>query len=362
MLKITYVDIIILAILSLAKIRMKIKNLRRYLKRLTLLMAVLSSTLAMLLGAIPCQATDCFAPVTASVSIGTLQTEPFPLCIAEEKQFFIQNGLDVNVLRFDTETEIMEALENGELDFAWSSEFAVVSQTMAEENISVIASIEKSFSDYLIGRRDLGIENIADIKGKRVGLSRQTILEFYLARFLELNNINTEDVSKVNIDPSQSVEDITSGDVDAVVVMLPYVAQIQANLGNMAVMWSVQSNQATFNLLSAKNEWIAQHPAVVNQLLKAMNETDDYLEQYPDQARQIIQQSGEYDDIYINEAWLEEQFFLSLDQSLIVAMEDEALWMIDSNLTTQKQIPNFLNDIYLDGLTAVEPQAVNIIH
>ena len=42
-------------------------------------------------------------------------------------------------------------------------------------------------------------------------------------------------------------------------------------------------------------------------------------------------------------------------------MEDEARWMITNNLTTEKQVPNFLDYIYEDGLKAVKPEAVNII-
>ena len=57
----------------------------------------------------------------------------------------------------------------------------------------------------------------------------------------------------------------------------------------------------------------------------------------------------------------ENQFFLSLDQSLIVAMEDEARWMIINNLTTEKQVPDFLDYIYMNGLEAVNPNAVDII-
>jgi NitT/TauT family transport system substrate-binding protein len=52
---------------------------------------------------------------------------------------------------------------------------------------------------------------------------------------------------------------------------------------------------------------------------------------------------------------------LSLDQPLITAMEDETRWMISNNLTTEKQVPDFLNYIYEDGLKAVKPEAVKII-
>jgi NitT/TauT family transport system substrate-binding protein len=59
--------------------------------------------------------------------------------------------------------------------------------------------------------------------------------------------------------------------------------------------------------------------------------------------------------------WSESLFSISLDQSLIVTMEDEARWMIKNNLTSEKQIPDFLGYIYEDALKAIKPEAVNII-
>jgi hypothetical protein len=43
------------------------------------------------------------------------------------------------------------------------------------------------------------------------------------------------------------------------------------------------------------------------------------------------------------------------------AMEDEARWMISNNLTPEKSLLDLMNYIYVDGLGAVKPEAVNII-
>jgi NitT/TauT family transport system substrate-binding protein len=59
--------------------------------------------------------------------------------------------------------------------------------------------------------------------------------------------------------------------------------------------------------------------------------------------------------------WGRYQFLLSLDQSLITAMEDEARWMIENNLAAETEVPDFLDYIYADGLEAIRPEAVNII-
>jgi NitT/TauT family transport system substrate-binding protein len=68
-----------------------------------------------------------------------------------------------------------------------------------------------------------------------------------------------------------------------------------------------------------------------------------------------------FDDAYLEIIWQRYQFSLSLDQSFITAMEDEARWMIKNNLTKEKNVPNFLDYIHEDALKAVKPEAVNII-
>jgi NitT/TauT family transport system substrate-binding protein len=75
----------------------------------------------------------------------------------------------------------------------------------------------------------------------------------------------------------------------------------------------------------------------------------------------ILRKWLKFDEVFTETIWSENQFSLSLDQSLITAMEDEARWMIKNNLTREKQIPDFVNYIYVDGLKAVKPEAVKII-
>lgn len=36
-------------------------------------------------------------------------------------------------------------------------------------------------------------------------------------------------------------------------------------------------------------------------------------------------------------------------------------WLISNNLTTEKEVPDFVNYIYFDCLLAVKPEAVNVI-
>jgi NitT/TauT family transport system substrate-binding protein len=82
---------------------------------------------------------------------------------------------------------------------------------------------------------------------------------------------------------------------------------------------------------------------------------------HPVEAWSILQKRLRLNDSYAKTVWLRNQFSLSLNQSLILAMEDEARWMIKNNLTTEINVPNFPDYIYEEGLKALKPEAVNII-
>ena len=51
----------------------------------------------------------------------------------------------------------------------------------------------------------------------------------------------------------------------------------------------------------------------------------------------------------------------ALERGWSVAMEDETRWMIKNNLTTEKQVADFMSCIYIDGLKVIKPEAANII-
>jgi NitT/TauT family transport system substrate-binding protein len=111
----------------------------------------------------------------------------------------------------------------------------------------------------------------------------------------------------------------------------------------------------------ASNDWITQNPELIRRFLKSLAQAEEYLIRNPAEAKRIVQQQLNLDSDYMETVWSQNQFSLFLDQSLILAMEDEARWMIDNQLTTETQVPDFLNYIYEDGLKAVKPQAVNIL-
>ena len=269
-----------------------------------------------------------------SITFGNLPLESSGLIYVAEKQgFFKQNGLNLIVKDYDTGLSSVNALLKGDVDIAGASEYPIVRAAFQNESVKTIAVINKSQLEYIIARKDHGIENVSDLRGKTIALPKGTIAEFYLARLLSFESINTSDVTLLNMTLAQSLEALLNGTVDALVNWQPYTNIVESNLGNNAVSWSVQSSQQSFGVMICRNDWITQNPELVKHFLRALNQAEEYVHNDPAGAKEIVKKQMNFSDEHTETVWRQNQFSLSLDQSLVIALENEARWMIANNIT-----------------------------
>jgi len=283
--------------------------------------------------------------------------------IAEDQRFFAGNGLDVSLRKYDTGGASLDAVLKGEADVTLGvSEFPVVGRAFRDEKMCILGNASKAEFIYLVGRRDRGIVKLSDLKGKRVGTTFGSISEFYLGRLLQLNGLKMSDIVLVDLKtPPEWVNAVAEGDIDAVVTAQPYANAARERLGANAVSWPAQSGQLLYGLIVSTDVWVAEHPELASRLLRSLAQAEDYAIRNPAESKAIVGEGLDLDAAYMDMVWSQSQFGLSLDLSLILAMEDEARWLIATGLAPQKQVPDFLAYICEDPLKAMKPEAVNII-
>jgi ABC-type nitrate/sulfonate/bicarbonate transport system substrate-binding protein len=283
--------------------------------------------------------------------------------VAEEQHFFIQNGINVTSYKYSTGAGALDVVLRGEADIVvGTTEFPFTSRVLNQARISTIGSIAKSDFINLVARADRGINQVSDLKGKTIGTTLGTIAHFYLGRFLELNGLSIQNVTLIDLKtPAEWVDAVVNGSIDAVATAQPYADMAKDGLGGNAIVWSIQSGQPLYAQAIATNEWITNHPELVTRFLKSLSQAEDYIIDHAADAKAIVKNQLSLSDAYVDKVWSQNKFSLSLDQSLLLAMQDEAQWLISNNLTNATAVPNFINYVYVDGLKSVKPGTVNII-
>ena len=296
------------------------------------------------------------------ITVGTIFNEYSGLVfIAQDQDFFSANGLNVTFRDHASSVESAGELENGTTDITLVPEYTMAIAAFARKNISILGNIDKYQSVFLITRKDHGIEQIADLNGRKIGVSRGTIGEFYLGRFLLLNGISQKNVTLVPLRTSEYVDAIANGDVDAVVVVYMFLDQSRERLGDRLGAWPIQNSQKGYVVLVSRSDWAASHGETIIRFLQSLRQAEMYSVAHPAETRAIIGKRMHYSDATMAAVWPDHQYSLTLDQSLIAAMEDESGWMIQHNLTNATMVPDFRNYLHPEGLREVKPESVNII-
>lgn len=296
------------------------------------------------------------------ITLATIPEEISALIwIAQDQGYFADNGLDVTIKEYDTGIGTVKALFAGEVDIATTVEFVVVNLSFDRDDITILGSISQSDINNVVARKDRGIAQPSDLKGKKIGLKFGSSSQFWIARLLTFNNISLDEVELVDVHPPNMSDAISNGEVDAVVTWQPHALNAEKALGKNAVSWSVQSGQDLYWVLMSLRELTQTRPVAIERLMKAFVQAEQFVKKNEGVAKGIIARNRGIEISYLDIMWPKYNFALNLPQELLLAMEDEARWNIANKRTDKTEVPNYLNVIYLDGLEAAKPGAVTII-
>lgn len=282
--------------------------------------------------------------------------------IAKEKGYFRQKGLNVKTIEYNAGPEQMAGLLQGDINFAVVSDFVGVDSIFKDDSLRIIAQVASRDLFRVIARKDKGVVNPSDLKGKRIGVTRRSAGEFYLSRFLIEQRIDLAEIHIVNLTPQEMMDQIATGKIDALVTLDPTAYAIQKNLGDNALSWSAQGDEMSKGLAYTTDSYIEAHPDTVRRFIAALVETEESIKENEEKVRQFVAKKYDYDEQYMEHYWPTFDFTVTLDQSLLLGIEEQARFLIDNKRTDKAKVPNFLDFIYFDALQSVKPGAVTIIY
>lgn len=282
---------------------------------------------------------------------------------AQRQGYFAAHGLQVKVLPFSSGKASMQAVLDGRADVATVADIPIVFAAMEGLPVKVLATLFRTARDHgILGRRDHGVLTPASLKGKRIGVSQGTSGHFTLDVFLNWQRMDGREVTMVNYKPEELGQALQRGEVDAISGWEPFLGATRKQLGETAVSFSgEQAYESIYNLV-ALQRFIGERAAAIPRLLQALAEGSAWCERSPQEAHRLLPATAQLSRAEVLAAWPTYHFGLELDQSLLLALEDRARWAIRNRLANSRDVPNFLDNMYLEGMVEVRPTAVTVIH
>ncbi|HJX16939.1 MAG TPA: NrtA/SsuA/CpmA family ABC transporter substrate-binding protein [Acidiferrobacterales bacterium] len=283
--------------------------------------------------------------------------------IARDRGYFSEAGLDVTVKGYKSGSLAMKGLLAGDVAMTTAADIPIVFESMARRDFRIVATIGSSDNEpRIIARKDRDVKVPADLRGKRIATQKASAVHFFLHVFLLQNGMTAEDVTLSFLKPDDLVKTLVDGEIDAFSMREPYISQAAKQLGDNALVFEKPGlYRKTFNVVVTA-DLLKNRPEVVRRAMHALVQAEAFAQKHPNQAIQIVAKVLESPPADIAAIWPDSVLKVSLDQSLLVSLEDEAKWVIGSKLAETTETPNYLEMVHVGSLKAVAPFLVSLIH
>jgi NitT/TauT family transport system substrate-binding protein len=285
-----------------------------------------------------------------------------PIWIAADKGYFQEEGLQVEIKTFSSGKATFQALlSDNSIDLATAAQTPVVYNSFQNRDYAIIGRIVNSDNEVkLLARQDKGLKVPEDLKGKKVGITLDTSSHFFLGLFLINYHMRMSDVSMMDLEPALLAEALIQGKADAIVTWEPYSYLAKKALGDKALLFPSQGLYRLDYYLIARNDIIKKHPEALRRFLRAVEKSEAFIKKNKEEAIAIVCRKLKIDLEAARAVWNDLNFRLSLDQSILVSLEDHARWAILNKVRDNETTPNYLTYIYPEALRAIKPEAITI--
>jgi NitT/TauT family transport system substrate-binding protein len=282
--------------------------------------------------------------------------------IAAEKGWFREAGLNVQLVDcnadyFASEKDLVE----GRLDTNTLVLFDLLRYiAQGAVLVGVINADYSAGSEKLIARA--GIDQIGDLRGKKIGVSRNSYLRYVLEVAIGRVGLKPNDVQIVDLQPEKVTEALIKGEVDAILTVEPYATQgLDATKGHDLFNTSEVPGLSP-NLIVFQRKFIEERPSEVTAFVKVWQRTTIFIKAHPDEAFEMIaglnkktpkevRQFAKIDKILdLRDNELSFSFAAGFD-SLHGAVRQMNDYMIAKGITAEKlDSSQFLEGSFLDAL------------
>lgn len=230
--------------------------------------------------------------------------------IAQEKGYF--EDTPVEIVRFSTWSDNMSSLYVGKTDLTHSTYFNAVYYNSRGEEAKIILS-----SDMIRGADGLvvkeGIEDIHDLKGRRIAVEVGTDEHFLLHKVLKEAGIREEEVTIIPVDSEEGMRRFIAGEVDGCFTYEPFLSQA-ADRGMGKIIISTSDTLKIIDTLVARSEVLNERKEDYVNILRAWYRAQEFVRDNPREAYEIMaaQEGTPYEDF---KSFYESFYFFTLKEN-----------------------------------------------
>ena len=233
----------------------------------------------------------------ATIKLDYAYYNPVSLVLKDKKfleQDLASDGIAVEWTQSLGSNKALELLNSKSIDFGSTAGAAALIGKANGNPIKAIYVYSRPEWTALVVRKDSPITKVADLKGKKVAVTRGTDPHIFLLRALHEAGLTEKDIEMVVLQHADGRIALEKGDVDAWAGLDPMMAQTEIQSGSRIFYRNVNFN--SYGVLNVREEFAGQYPAYVERVLAAYEKARLWALQNPEEFRKLFAANAKLDD------------------------------------------------------------------
>lgn len=243
--------------------------------------------ISVLAGAVAVSGCGSHAGNTATKDIHLDYAYYSPLSLVVRDQHLLENrGYNVTWVLSAGSNKANEGLRSKALDVGSTAGSAAL---VARANGSPIKAVDLYAGGEwtaLVVTKNSPINSVADLKGKKVAVTKGTDPYFFLLQSLATAGLSPSDIEIVNLQHADGKTALERGNVDAWSGLDPFIAETIQQSGSRFIYRNPNFN--TYGFLDAREDFIANHPDALQAVVNSYEEARKWAKAHPDQLAALL--------------------------------------------------------------------------
>jgi len=209
-----------------------------------------------------------------------------------------RDGIGVRWVQTLGSNKALEFLNAGSIDFGSTAGAAALVGRINGNPVKSIYVYSRPEWTALVTRKDTSINQIADLKGKRVAVTRGTDPHIFLVRALHSVGLSEKDIVPVLLQHPDGKTALIRGDVDAWAGLDPMMAQAQVEDGARLFYRNKEAN--SWGILNASEDFLARYPELTRRVLAVYEQARKYCLANYDGEKRVFQEVTKLPDAVVD--------------------------------------------------------------
>ncbi len=219
-------------------------------------------------------------------------TDVVPFYVAQAQDYFKQQGLSVELIPVSSAAERDQLMATQQTDGAMTDLMSAVTFNASKPTLKVVRIVRQARKDAplfsILVPKDSPVKTVQDLKGKEIGISQNTVIEYLTQRMLEKEGFAAADIKTTNIPAIPTrLQVMQQGQVAAANLPEPFTS-LAILQGARVIIDDSKYPEYSQSVLIFRTDLVEKRPDDIKKFLVAYDKAIADIRATPDKFRNIL--------------------------------------------------------------------------